>query len=201
MKKLIVLVILPFLMLEVGLVFADEDWNIKIRTDAGPPTEPFDSTGYLTLENFSISALAEISDVTFNSTISELSFRAEVSAEQGSVDGQNIQIVVPSEIKNFEIFNEKPMLVFVYVDGKGNGYTITPTENGNVLGFYLYEGNHTVSLDITLDPPSIPELSMPILDLILASLFIEALLAAKLYVKLKQRKLARVLRTLASFFV
>jgi hypothetical protein len=74
MKKLIVLVILPLLMLGSARVFADEDWNIQIKTDDGPPTIPFDSTGLLSLENFSVSSLGSISDLAYNASISRAKF-------------------------------------------------------------------------------------------------------------------------------
>ena len=138
----------------VCVAHADDNWNITVQTTAGPSTVPFDSSGLLSLENFTISSECQISNVTFNASISELSFHAEVSAEEGSVSGQNIAITVPESI-----INNQTLLIYIYVDGKANGYSA----NGNsTLGFYLYQGSHTVNLDILMDPPAatVPEFSM-----------------------------------------
>jgi len=133
--------------------------------------------------------------MAFNSTNSTLSFRADVTAEEGSVNGQNIFITVPSEISNYNNVTDGnvTILVYLFVDGSHNGYIQTATESGNRLGFYLYEGNHMVNLAV-LDPvQTVPEMSPLALEVILASLFIEALLVAKLYVRVKQRRLEKML--------
>jgi hypothetical protein len=88
--------------------------------------------------------------------------------------GTNVQITLPSVFSNFNNVSDKPILVYLFVDGSHNGYIQTPRGSVNELGFCVYEGSHRVSLQI-LDPPLVPEMSMPILELICASLFLEAL--------------------------
>lgn len=137
---------------------ADDNWNVNVQTTQGAPTVLFDSTGLLSLKKFTISSICQISNINYNATISELSFRADVTAEEGSVSGQNIAITVPEGFCNGNTVNNETLLVFVKVDGKDNGYS----RNGNnTLGFYLYQGSHYVTLTILADPPvaTVPEFS------------------------------------------
>lgn len=156
MKRFFIIAIFVLLVLGIEMnasaVLADT-WNITVQTGQGPPTIPFNSTGLLTLQNFSVSALATLSNMTFNSTISELSFLANVTAEEGTVQGQNINITMPTSFANGALYQNETILVYISVDGQGNGFTLNQENDSCVLGFYLYEGNHTVSLDIYLDPP------------------------------------------------
>jgi hypothetical protein len=50
------------------------------------------------------------------------------------------------------IVENQSLVVTVSVDGKGNGYM---TFEPSTLGFVLSEGNHTVTLDIDIDPPTV----------------------------------------------
>jgi len=197
MKRFFIIAAFAFLVLgiEINAVLGDtsgswnrsDSWNITVKTGPAPPTIPLDSTGLLSLQNFSVSALATISDETFNASISELSFFANVSAED-EVSGQNINITMPTTFINGAAYGNETIITYICIDGKGNGYTLTQTNDSCVLSFYLYEGTHTVSLDICLDPPvsTLPELSPIGFQVVLAALF--TLFAARLGFERRKRR-------------
>jgi hypothetical protein len=137
----------------LSAVVRADDWRVTVTT--GPETRtivPLDSTSFLRLEDFTVSALAQVSSLSFNSSISELSFKATVSASAASTSGTNTNITLPACI-----VENQSLIVNVSVDDKGNGYMVFEP---STLGFVLSEGDHTVTLNICTDPPaSVPEFS------------------------------------------
>jgi hypothetical protein len=125
-----------------------EDWNIVVKT--GPETMPLSQliNLNLTLYAFRISSLAQINDLAFNTSISELSFQAVVTPED-EINGYNILISMPPEI-----LNNSNLVVTNSVDGKSNGYSII---NDSTIGFYLCVGTHTVTVDIYDPAVTVPE--------------------------------------------
>jgi len=137
-----------------GVVRADaDDWSIKVTT--GPETRtivPLNSTSFLGLENFTVISSAHVSSLSFDPSISELSFKASVSASAAAVSGTNTNVTLP-----VCIVENQSLIVAVSVDGRGNGYMIFEP---STLGFVLSQGDHTVTLDIGVDPPAtVPEFS------------------------------------------
>jgi hypothetical protein len=155
MKQLLIIAF-ALLVLGAGMinaVFADssDTWNIKVVT--GPETRtivPLNSTGMLGLENFTVSTVGQVSSLAFNTSISELTFQADMSPYDASVSGTNTNVTLP-----VSIVANSTLVLNVNVDGKGNGYMLFEP---STLGFYLYEGSHMVTVDIGIvDPSSLPE--------------------------------------------
>ena len=129
-----------------GVVRAD-DWKVTVTT--GPETRtivPLNSTSFLGLENFTVSSCALVSSVSFDPSISELSFKACVSASAASVSGTNTNITLP-----VCIVENQSLIVTVSVDGKGNDYVVFEP---STLGFALSQGSHAVALSMGFNPGS-----------------------------------------------
>jgi parallel beta-helix repeat protein len=98
----------------------------------------------LTLANFTVSAPSQISNFTFDQTISELGFEAVIT-QADEISGNTIMITLPSEV-----LNDPSLTVTSSVDGKPNGYIAM---NDTTIAFLplLPPGTHTVTL-IIYDP-------------------------------------------------
>jgi hypothetical protein len=133
---------------------------------------PLNSTSFLGLENFTVSSVSPVSSLSFDPSISELSF--QVNASAADIDaltyGTLVNITVP-----VSIFQNASLLCTVNADGKYDAYlTFAPSTLGL---FDLLQGSHVVTLDIGyIDPLStVPEFPLPT---ILLPLVMLALLAA-----------------------
>ena len=130
---------------------------------------PLNSTSFLSLENFTVSSASNISSLSFDPSISELSFKADVSA----FDIMNITL--PSSI-----VENTSLLVTVNVDGKScPHFYFGPSTTWSIC---LEPGVHVITLNIGwIDPPAspapVPELSLPtiLLSLVMLTLFAFAL--------------------------
>jgi hypothetical protein len=169
MKRFFIAAVFALLILGTGLTnaaFADssDTWNVTVKT--GPDTRtivPLNSTGVLSLENFTVSSQAQISSVAYDASISELSFTAVVTGAEGTVQGTNIQVAVPSDV-----YNNQSLVINNRIDGKNNGYTtLGSSGDSTILGWFLSAGSHTVTVDIGVDPPPVPEFSVLMLTLFL----------------------------------
>jgi hypothetical protein len=120
---------------------------------------PLNSTSFLSLENFTVSSTSDISSLSFNPSISELSFKANVSA--------------------FEVMNITLPLSIV----ENNSLVVTVNEDGQSMPRWILGpatmwsvcpdlGLHSFTVDIGwIDPPStVPEFSLPTILLLLAML-------------------------------
>jgi len=150
---------------------SSDNWNVTVTTGPGQPTMPLNSTGFLSLENFTVVSTGQISDLTFNSSVSELGFWENFTTSDGYIDttGFNTIIYAPVQFFDGNTLNNQTLLVFVNVDGRGNGYFFGNDINSNSFGFCLRVGQHYVTYDIgvivqpsnnstSADPsPTIPE--------------------------------------------
>jgi hypothetical protein len=126
---------------------------------------PLNSTSFLGLENFTISSISNISSLSFDPSISELSFKADVSAFD------ILNITLPSSI-----VENTSLVGTVNVDGKSyDHYYFGPSTTWSIC---LDQGVHVITLDIGwIDPPAspapVPEFSLPtiLLSLVMLTLF------------------------------
>jgi hypothetical protein len=177
--KLFPYVVVALLVLApVATANAESNWNAIIKT--GPETMPLGSliNINLTLYAFKISSLAQINDLAFNTSISELTFQAVVT-QADEISGYNITVSMPSEI-----LSNSSLIITNSVDGKLNGYSII---NDSTIGFYLYAGTHAVTVDICDSPVAAPEFQGTlILTLFMLSLVALAVLKRKLRITLRK---------------
>jgi hypothetical protein len=126
---------------------------------------PLNSTSFLGLENFTVSSISNISSLSFDPSISELSFKADVSASDV------LNITLPSSI-----VENTSLAVTVNVDGKScPHFYFGPS---TIWSICLDPGVHVITLDIGwIDPPAsptlVPEFSLPtiLLSLVMLTLF------------------------------
>ena len=142
-----------------------DTWSIRVTTGPGQPTTPLNSTGLLTLANFSVLSTGQISDLAFNASISELSFWENFSASDGYINATGFNTIIFGPFVNWNTLNNQTLLIFVNVDGQGKDY-FSSYGNSNSFEFSINPGEHFITYDITVivqpsntDPPgnTVPE--------------------------------------------
>jgi hypothetical protein len=132
--------------------------NETVNTGKIGTTLPLNSTSFLSLENFTVSSVSNVSSLSFDPSISELSFRVDLSASEIDAfsSGIEVNITVPASI-----FENASLICTLNVDGKRNFYVFIAPSTLGLFG--LLQGSHVVTLDIGyIDPLStVPEFSLP----------------------------------------
>lgn len=127
---------------------------------------PLNSTSFLGLENFTVSSISNISSLSFDPSISELSFEANTPAFDV------LNITLPSSI-----VENTSLLVTVNLDSKSCPHYYFGSST--IWSICLDQGVHAITLNIGwIDPPaSVPEFSLPtiLLSLVILTLFAFAL--------------------------
>ena len=177
MKQLMLFGFMFFLFSGMVAFTRADNWNVIVRTSPENLTLVPVDLG-LTLANFTVSSPAQVSNVSFDPRISELTFQATVT-EADEVSGYNINITVPSEVLNDSGGPNSTYVLMVLVDNSGNGYARIDSAT---IGFYLNVGVHTITLNI-YDPPNppvtVPEYSVFIMLVFMLSMLSVAVIKKK----------------------
>ena len=149
------------ILLIIGIVTAAHADNWSLTVETGPDNRVILPIYWipLTVDNFTVSSIGQVSNLAYNDSIAELSFDVNVSASEANVEGSNVNLTIPESIAD-----NSSLVLNVCVDGKGNGFILFEP---STLGFFLSEGSHTVTLQIGVDPPvtTIPEFQVSVLML------------------------------------
>jgi hypothetical protein len=113
------------------------------------PIMPLNSTSFLGLENFTISSSSNISSLSFDPSISQLSFKGDTS------DFDVLNITLPSSI-----VENTSLVITVNLDGESCPHY--DFGSSTIWSICLDQGVHVVTLNISwIDPPpSVPEFSL-----------------------------------------